>query len=252
MFLWADASGLAVAAILVQTFEDGQKHPIAFWSRKLIPAERNYGIPDIELLAIWASMMTWRRYLEGVNLTITVYSDHVNLRTFNTTMNLNRRQVRWSLDLQRFDFLVEHLPGKNNPADAPSRRLDYKNDSEDDGDVLKPFLRFALTLNLTLPPVPDEVKATVREVSKVDEEILDLYNSNVPGKWQKTEDELYYWNNRLFIPDSCRRDVMRRGHGAPLAGHFGVHKTYDILTRSYYWPRMRESIEELIKHCREC
>jgi hypothetical protein len=40
-----DASGFALAGILSQLFET-EWHPIAFWSRKMIPAEYNYETHD--------------------------------------------------------------------------------------------------------------------------------------------------------------------------------------------------------------
>ena len=47
-----DASIFAIAGILSQLCEDGTWHPIAYWSRKMIPAEQNYETYDQELLAI--------------------------------------------------------------------------------------------------------------------------------------------------------------------------------------------------------
>ena len=54
-----------------------------------------------------------------------VLSDHKNLIQFNITANLNRRQLKWSLDLQRFDFEVQHRLSNKNPADGPSCHPDY-------------------------------------------------------------------------------------------------------------------------------
>ena len=48
-----DASGYAIGGILSQlTPESGQWHPVAFFSRKMIPAETRYETHDQELLAI--------------------------------------------------------------------------------------------------------------------------------------------------------------------------------------------------------
>ena len=123
-----DASGFAAAGILLQLFA-GEKtaiwHPIAYWSRKLSPAEVNYETHDQELLAIVESFKQWRHYLEGAQHTIRVLSDHNNLRGFMSMKQLNGRQARWATYLARFDFVIEHNKGVNNPADGPSRRADY-------------------------------------------------------------------------------------------------------------------------------
>jgi hypothetical protein len=39
---------------------------------------------------------------------------------------LSRRQARWAEILSSYDFVIEHLEGKRNPADGPSRRPDYE------------------------------------------------------------------------------------------------------------------------------
>jgi hypothetical protein len=122
----ADASGFAIAAILTQLQEDDKQwHPVAYWSRKMQPAELNYETHDSELLAIVEAFKQWRHYLEGSRYPVVVLSDHANLRPFMTTKELSRRQARWAVQLSAFDFNIEHRPGKQNPADAPSRRPDY-------------------------------------------------------------------------------------------------------------------------------
>ena len=45
-----------------------------------------------------------------------------------TTKILNRRQARWAELLSSYDFTIIPIPGKKNPADGLSRRLDYAQD----------------------------------------------------------------------------------------------------------------------------
>ena len=64
--LETDASGVAISAIISQLVEEtGRWHPIAFWSRKMAPAELNYGVGETEMLAIVEACKQWRHYLEG-------------------------------------------------------------------------------------------------------------------------------------------------------------------------------------------
>ena len=121
-----DASDYAVAGILSQLQEDGHWHPVAFWSRKMIAAERNYETHDKELLAIVMVFKQWRHYCEGSFYPIEVLTDHNNLKAFMGLKELNRRQARWAMKLSMFDFTIAHRTGKSNPADAPSRRPDYE------------------------------------------------------------------------------------------------------------------------------
>jgi hypothetical protein len=63
--LETDASDFAIRACLNQPDENGKFKPIAYYSRKLSPAELNYDIHDKELLAIVIAFEQWRVYLEG-------------------------------------------------------------------------------------------------------------------------------------------------------------------------------------------
>jgi len=146
-----DASAFAIAGILVQLNEaNGWWHPIAFWSRKLIDAERNYETHDQELLAIVASFKHWRHYLEGSEHPIEVLTDHRNLTGFAKVKQLNGRQARWAMFLSSYDFVITHRAGKLNPADAPSRRADYA-DGENTANQMLPTLVRKLGFNTSLP-----------------------------------------------------------------------------------------------------
>lgn len=122
-----DASDYATGAILSQYDAVGDLRPVAYYSKALAPAERNYDVYDKELLAIVRALEEWRPYLEGSPHRITIYSDHKNLEYFMTTRDLNRRQARWSLFLNRFWFIIEHRPGRlSGGPDGLSRRPDHE------------------------------------------------------------------------------------------------------------------------------
>ncbi|GJP56888.1 hypothetical protein CLOM_g15946 [Closterium sp. NIES-68] len=74
--LITDASDLAVGAVLLQDFDEGLQ-PIAYESRKLKPAERNYPDHDKELLATVHAFNVWHCYLTGAD--VTVRTDHKSL-----------------------------------------------------------------------------------------------------------------------------------------------------------------------------
>ena len=95
-----DASGFAITGILSQPGDptpgrrsDAHWHPVAFWSRKMIPAECNYDTHNKELLAIVKTFKHWRHYLEGSRHPIEILADHANLRYFMTTKELSGRQA---------------------------------------------------------------------------------------------------------------------------------------------------------------
>ena len=124
--VYTDTSDYATSAILEQDDALGRSHPVAFYSKSLQPAERNYEIHDKELLAIVHGLRHFQHYLQGNEYTTQVFSDHANLQYFTTKQTLTRRQVRWSLFLATFDYVIIPKPGKFNKADGLSRHPDYK------------------------------------------------------------------------------------------------------------------------------
>ncbi|GJP74954.1 hypothetical protein CLOP_g5462 [Closterium sp. NIES-67] len=71
-----DASDIAIGAVLLQDFGDGLQ-PVAYESRKLQGAEKNYTVHDKEMLTIVHAFKTWRCYLTGAD--VTVRTDHKSL-----------------------------------------------------------------------------------------------------------------------------------------------------------------------------
>jgi hypothetical protein len=114
-----DASGYATGALLMQRFDEGLR-PIAFLSKKMKPAERNYPIYEQELLAILNALRAWRHYLGGRHFT--VWTDHQSLQYIEASQMATPRQVRWAALLSEFDFSIRYAPGdKNVVADGLSR-----------------------------------------------------------------------------------------------------------------------------------
>ena len=113
--LVADASGECLGAILLQ-----KGRPIAFESRRMTPAERNYFTTEQECLAVIHALQMWRCYVEG-NVGLTVVTDHKPNTYLATQPRLSRRQARWSEFLQPYRFEWSYRPGRMNSADPLSR-----------------------------------------------------------------------------------------------------------------------------------
>jgi len=91
-----DASEHTIGGVLSQE-QDGKWKLIAFLSRTMQPAERNYEIYDKELLAIVEALAKWRQYLLDAMEPFEVWMDHENLKYFREPHKLNGRQARWYL-----------------------------------------------------------------------------------------------------------------------------------------------------------
>ena len=122
-----DASDYQIGVVLMQTHEDGEKHPVGYWSRTLQPAERNYSTTEKECLALVWSCQILRPYLEGRHFT--AYTDHQCLRWLLDATDVSGRLARWRLRLSEFTFRVEYRKGSQNAvADAMSRLLTSERD----------------------------------------------------------------------------------------------------------------------------
>ena len=169
-----DASGFAIGAELSQEFE-GQLQPIAFMSKKLSPAERNYPVHEQELLAVIQAIREWKCYLDGQKFK--VITDHKSLIYLQKQPHLSSRQTRWVEFLAQFDFDMEYKSGKlNTVADALSRRSDY-NDSRNEMNAINEIVNSPLIEQLTKAQSKDELcQRVLRNKLTYRESMLNLSN----------------------------------------------------------------------------
>ena len=121
-----DGSDFALGCILSH-YLGKRLHPVAFHSRKLNDAERNYEIHDKKLLAILEAFREWQYYLLGGDEPVTVYTDHQNLQYFLTTKVRNPRKIRLAQWLANLNFkIVYRLGSRGGKAEALSRLLEYR------------------------------------------------------------------------------------------------------------------------------
>jgi hypothetical protein len=128
--LEVDASAFALGSILYQRDDNNKRRAVAYHSKALNAAERNYSIGDREFLAIIEGLKRVRHLVMGSPHKLTIYTDHDNLRYYRHPQKLNRRVARYIAFLADFDFELVHLPGKRNQADPLSRRPDHDDGSD--------------------------------------------------------------------------------------------------------------------------
>ncbi|CCE34844.1 uncharacterized protein CPUR_08783 [Claviceps purpurea 20.1] len=261
----ADASDFALGGVLSQKGADGKLHPIAFHSRKFCPAEMNYEIHDKELLAIVDCFKKWRQFLEGAQHRVEVFSDHHNLEYFTKVRLLNRRQARWSQELGSYDFIITYRPGKNNDkADILSRLPQHKPEKGGEQDqpvstVLKPshfapavLLTSARLCSLTTRRWDADFIRKVKDAGLADDEYKAVLD-NVDRADTFTLDEgLLYRKGRLWVPTTLQRDVLTSEHDTKVAGHMGMDKTAELITRNFWWPNLDATVRDYVRGCLEC
>jgi len=85
----ADTSDFVIGGVLSMKCEDGKWRPVAYISKSLNKAERNYEIHDKEMLVIIWCLETWRHFLEGAKDWFEIWMDHKNLEYFMEAQKLN-------------------------------------------------------------------------------------------------------------------------------------------------------------------
>jgi hypothetical protein len=250
--LHTDASGYAISGVLQQEQADGL-HPIAFYSRKLNAAERNYPVREQELLALVACCREWRHYLEGAPGT-TINTDHASLRFLLSQREFtHRRQARWCELLQSVLPDIVPIKGSSNVvADPLSRRPDLRDDITID--------YLDAVMNLTACPVvllPDpDLLELFREGYAEDPYCISL--SRTSEHFRFAEDGLIYIKrpvgDRVLVPasDVLRKQLLQSAHDEPTAGHRGALKTLAALQQRFWWEYMIDSVREFVRSCTQC
>ena len=89
-----DFSDYVNANVLSQMKDDGLLHLMAYFLRRMAPAEYHYEIYDKEFLTIIQCFKEWRSELESTGLPVKVLTDHKGLEYFMTIKKLTPQQVR--------------------------------------------------------------------------------------------------------------------------------------------------------------
>ena len=255
-----DTSDFAIAAILLQLDEDGIWKPVAFMSKSLNKAERNYKIYDKEMLAVMQGFYEWSHYLQGYNAEVEVLTDHQNLMYFRKPQNLNWWQARWILDLQEYNFTIKHWSGKSNiKADLLSRRADHPWGENDNKDIILLKQEHFRNIKINLS---EDTMDWIYLMDNIRKTHQWFYNKQVDcairaqePNWKKDElDKVWTWKERVYIPLIPKLWELAIGHCHyyMTAGHPGIAKTLKLVTRMFWWPNMKKDIEKYIKGCHTC
>ena len=257
-----DASAYGLGAVLLQV-KDGQEFPVAFASKTLCDAERNYSVGEKEALAcVWACEK-WFTYVWGRRFTLR--TDHQSLCTLLATRGTNRQSMRiarWSARLMRFNFAVEYCRGSQNyTADALSRLPVREQVPVQDCDeeiviqsvnalfassvISKADLQRATAEDSTLTtimtyvasgwPSKNAIPASVQPFYKLRDEL-----SVVDGCLMRGE--------RCVIPAQLHNKLISAAHAA----HQGIVRTKQRLRELFWWPAMDKAVEEAIATCDLC
>ena len=144
IWIETDASDYAIGGVLSQVAFGtrpngvvtktnlGQWHLVAFFSRKMIPAETLYKTHNGELLAIIKAFKIWRHYLESCKYEAFILTDHNNLCYYIDMKSLSSQQVCWAQELSWYHFQINYCQGKANAAADALSRFSQRSQNEED------------------------------------------------------------------------------------------------------------------------
>jgi len=245
--LKTDASKEGVAAILLQQIDD-QWRIVCCCSRRLTAAETNYGITELEALAIVYAATKFRHYLLGKRFRIV--SDHCALCSVFKKNSTSARLNRWRLLLQEFEYDVVYTKGTmHSDVDCLSRApLADENDNLL-GDRICHLATVETRTSVQATPLDPETWA---KLTAADEEAKQYA---VKAKHRrdgfKQVQGLLYNKNKLYVPAAKRKSIMQAAHAGPIAGHGGIKATLDRL-ESFWWHGITNDVKKFVESCHQC
>jgi len=240
-----DASGYAIGAVLSQG-DAGKEKPVAYASRVLNKAERNYSTTEKELLAIVWAVNHFRPYLYGTKFKI--ITDHKALVWLFNIKDPGSRLIRWRLKLEEYDYEIVHKRGKANAnADALSRHpvddtlqvkalhaseanetenIAYVSETEDDASA-------------------SEIDESTREIERADNASKETKERNTLTQEDTSKEEKEYTEKE-------KQTILYEYHDTPIGGHQGIERTIKRIKLLHDWPNLAKDVEKYIKKCTLC
>jgi hypothetical protein len=277
-----DASDYQLGAVILQ-----RGAPVAFYSRKLNPAQRNYTTMEKELLSIVETLKEFRTMLYGCKA-LHVHTDHRNL-TYNTLNS--QRVLRWRLFLEEYQPQFHYIKGTDNTiADALSRlprsagqgisgpnqtklpsdsinQLPSSNDEDtfaasafsilcDDDDMLQCFLNYpAVDAEHPFALDYDTIATAQNHDAAIQLSLASRPQSFGTLNMSEGVNIVCYIPGpdqpfKICIPDAMLNDVIRFYHLA--LNHIGITRLRDTIALHFYHPRLQENVENIVRPCDAC
>ena len=234
--IFTDASAYQLGAVLTQ-----KDLPIAFYSRKLNTAQRNYTIMEKELLSIVESVENFRNILLGFQ--IFIHSDHKNL-SFETFKS--ERVRRWRLLLEEYDYKFVYTPEKDNViADMVSR---YPIRSVQPSEIVE------ICTPVEIAPDEDDVDElclvdfrVISRYQKTDEKLQQLLRSPDYSTQNIYGLPIIFYKKKIVLPSALIDRCITWHH--EILKHPGIDRTYKTISQHFYCRGLEARVIIIIRRC---
>jgi hypothetical protein len=138
--------------------------------------------------------------------------------------------------LAEFDFDIKHVPGtRMGYVDASSQHI--------------------ATVSAKVPPMKERF---------LQEQNLDKFRKDQRGKGHTRRSEFFLdedgvlyrrqegRDDQIVVPATLVMEVICNNHNPIFATHPGKKRTLDLISLRYWWPRMRQQVEEYVNKCDKC
>ena len=254
-FLATDTSAYGMGTVLLQEGEINPcTHkpmlcPVTYYSATFTPTQHNYKIYKWEFLGVYMPLMKYRPHLAAMEIPVTILTDHTNLLHWKSPRKVNWWVAQWFSDLQDFNLIFKHIPGKIHTSPDMLSWLPGVNKGKHDNEAVT-LIPERLFVNTTIA-TPNAIQSQVLTAQEAAQTEME--------EWCDTQGtrklpEGYVKDNQWVVPSDkqLRHDVLSQYHDSPTAGHPGRDNTTALVSQHYWWPKMNAWIDQYIKGCAIC
>jgi hypothetical protein len=209
------------------------------------PKNAEKSVYEKEAMAILEALKKWRHYFLGNKLVIK--TDQSSLKYLASQKLLEGIQHRLMLKLLEFDFSIQYKKRcENKAADALSRKFHPVEQAPTEAQQTT-----CMAITLATPTWATDITNSYMgdpECSKLLQEVA----INPTGHANYTvQTGILRFKGRIAIGSSTdlRKKLFDTFHSSAIGGHSGNRVTYQKLKHLFFWPKMKQYLEQLIAAC---
>ena len=158
--------------------------------------------------------------------------------------------------LADYNYCIVYRPGvENKKADILSRRYEHQEEAALDRGESPALISSEFFISAIL--TDNDIKDLIRDALPDDKSVSKIIKSleeDTPVKGWHLDSGLAYYHNRIYIPNKPElcQSVLESRHNNPSVGHPGHFRTYDLISRDFYWSGLKLSVNQYIQACDSC